>query len=462
MMARAMSRKKVRWAMVRWTSESKPQSTTGSEVCNRLIPAEGARSGSHGTTGRRESQIRLLWLPALAKLQGAEDESGSEDGMSGTEDEGDDEGEEEEEDEETLEKRAKIRQFNSEIKALEMAIEKKRAGFAGGNPIMMVSLSRIPFSSGHSDIHRALQYLRVQNANVQKRFEETIAGMQADINTKQSSRQALLDNIERNKPQPISIVGSSTGGQGLSAAPKSSTQTPVGATPSGNVDLEDADAEGEDDDTGGAGTPDIARRDGESPASSDEDDDLFGDGDADGEGVGQAGTEGGDTDAEGEGEVEGEMPLHDRNAYRGASDLQASADDDLQEYQDAGEDDEMAAMLRAELGDLAGDNPSNELDQGMTPGMIDEQALHDMAALLPASSPVQDGLDQGDADVVNALDHFVTSGAMEDASAAFSMSSPAYDYSVVEGGVGRRRLAEGAAAGDDDDDDDDDSSDDSD
>ena len=39
------------------------------------------------------------------------------------------------------EKRAKIRQFTSEIKALETAIEKKRAGFQGGNPIIQVRLA---------------------------------------------------------------------------------------------------------------------------------------------------------------------------------------------------------------------------------------------------------------------------------------------------------------------------------
>lgn len=47
--------------------------------------------------------------------------------------------EEEDDDEETMEKRAKIRQFTSEIKALELAIERKRAGVQPLNPIMMVS-----------------------------------------------------------------------------------------------------------------------------------------------------------------------------------------------------------------------------------------------------------------------------------------------------------------------------------
>jgi TATA-binding protein-associated factor Taf7 len=61
---------------------------------------------------------------------------------SGEEDEDFEEGdkfeEEEDDDEETLEKRAKIRQFTSEIKALESAIERKKSGPQPLNPIMMV------------------------------------------------------------------------------------------------------------------------------------------------------------------------------------------------------------------------------------------------------------------------------------------------------------------------------------
>lgn len=46
-----------------------------------------------------------------------------------------------------MEKRAKIKQFTSEIKALETVIDKKRAGFTGGNPIMVVRhrLHRLSF-----------------------------------------------------------------------------------------------------------------------------------------------------------------------------------------------------------------------------------------------------------------------------------------------------------------------------
>lgn len=60
--------------------------------------------------------------------------------MSNEEDEEGEDGadDSEEEDEETMGIRAKIKQFAAEIKALETAIEKKRSGFQGGNPIMLV------------------------------------------------------------------------------------------------------------------------------------------------------------------------------------------------------------------------------------------------------------------------------------------------------------------------------------
>ena len=67
-------------------------------------------------------------------------QSGSEDALSGSEEDDEDASEKSEDDDATLEKKAKVRQFTSEIKTLESAIEKKRAGFAGGNPIMMVSI----------------------------------------------------------------------------------------------------------------------------------------------------------------------------------------------------------------------------------------------------------------------------------------------------------------------------------
>ena len=67
------------------------------------------------------------------------DDGGSEDGLSAEEEEEDDDGKSDEEDEETTEKKAKIRQLTSEIKALEGAIDKKKATFTRGNAIMEVS-----------------------------------------------------------------------------------------------------------------------------------------------------------------------------------------------------------------------------------------------------------------------------------------------------------------------------------
>lgn len=75
-------------------------------------------------------------------------QSDSDDGNSDVDDEDDDDDDDDDaggrgedgEDEETREKKDKVKQLNSEIKALEAAIEKKKSGFSGGNPIMMVSL----------------------------------------------------------------------------------------------------------------------------------------------------------------------------------------------------------------------------------------------------------------------------------------------------------------------------------
>jgi TATA-binding protein-associated factor Taf7 len=75
---------------------------------------------------------------ALLTLQ--DSASGTEDdGLSASEDDDDEEIAEVEDDEETMEKKDKIKQLTSEVKALESAIEKKKASFTGGNPIMMVS-----------------------------------------------------------------------------------------------------------------------------------------------------------------------------------------------------------------------------------------------------------------------------------------------------------------------------------
>jgi transcription initiation factor TFIID subunit 7 len=88
--------------------------------------------------------ILLTRSELAAALAGNADGNGtdgqSEDGLSAEEDDDDEEAnKDEEDDEETTEKKAKIRQFTSEIKALESAIEKKKASFTRGNAIMEVS-----------------------------------------------------------------------------------------------------------------------------------------------------------------------------------------------------------------------------------------------------------------------------------------------------------------------------------
>lgn len=100
------------------------------------------------------ANLRELADALMEQLQGdgsdqSEDDDGFDAGDVDDVDEGGEDDDEDEDDEETAEKKAKIRQFASEIKQLEAAIDKKRAGFQGGNPIMIVSawkpsLSRVP------------------------------------------------------------------------------------------------------------------------------------------------------------------------------------------------------------------------------------------------------------------------------------------------------------------------------
>lgn len=87
--------------------------------------------------------IRELAAALVDDEEGDGTDAQSEDGLSGEEEDDEEEGDksEGEEDEETMEKRAKVKQFTSEIKALEAAIEKKRAGFTKGNAIMEVGLA---------------------------------------------------------------------------------------------------------------------------------------------------------------------------------------------------------------------------------------------------------------------------------------------------------------------------------
>lgn len=274
--------------------------------------------------------------------------------------------------------------------------------------------------------------------------------MQADVQTKVSARQVLIDELEAAKPKPAPRPSAEPG---KASAPASGLPSNA-ETPLQDVDMEDADAEGEDEGV----TPAAARPDGESPAFEEEDEeDLFGDeGTEDGTAAG-TGDEGGDgvDDGEGEEDAEGEEEDGGDEGEDASGDEEGGDDDadgegegdeegagvgareqggDGEEYDEDGdgvgmgdeEEDEMAAMLRAELGDLVTDSSPAAMSVG-TPG---------------AEAQAQ-------ADAYNALNNFAMAGGME-ALPFEPASSPAYrEYSGVEGGVGMRRLAEGVEEDDD-------------
>lgn len=259
---------------------------------------------------------------------------------------GDDEDEEgvrsgdEEEDEELAEKKAKIKQFSGEIRILETTIEKKKAGFAGGNPIIV------------------------------KRFEETIGGLQADINTKMSARQSLLAEVAAivasRAPEPKEAAESVT--------PRKPTSTTQIGTP---LDDNEDEGDGEDGEWEMASPAPVAAQ-----TEPEDDDDLFGDGDED--------------------EYE---EVADTPHLTGSIDEERHGDNFQDE--DTGIDDEMAALLEAELG--------NGMDDTM------EQDLQTLEAIN--------------------LEPLGTGGMdLETAVAAEYQTDSNFG---VEGGVGMRRLANG-------------------
>jgi transcription initiation factor TFIID subunit 7 len=259
---------------------------------------------------------------------------------------GDDEDEEgirsgdEEEDEELAEKKAKIKQYTSEIKILETTIEKKKNGFTGGNPIMV------------------------------KRFEETIGGLQADINTKVSARQSLMAEVATlvaaKAPEPIPV-------EAITTPRKAGSR--IGSLHEDEDDGEDAES-----------YEDSPARPVEHSDPADEDD-LFGDGE--------------DDEYEEVVETPSELPV----------DVDSQHLDD--EEADIPEiDDEMAALLEAELG--------NEINAEIAEATI-SRALEDMEVDIP--------IEDSEVDI-----------GMDTADVAFQSDSGF----GVEGGVGMRRLATGA------------------
>lgn len=312
------------------------------------------------------------------------DESGSEDGLDASEDDDD---QDSEDDEETSEQKAKIKQYTAEIKQLETLIEKKRAGFTGGNPI------------------------------ITKRFEETIKGLQDDVNTKVAVRQALLDEIEA-KTADAGAAAATDDAAKAAATPAAGDEE---RDDSAGLFDDDADGEGEFEGQTPAATPGMAMAtpmpEGESPAA-ESDEDLFGDDDdddGDGESVGAtpAATPGLPTPAVPEGDAEGEGEEEDGDDAEG--DFEMGGDEDAEVM------DEMALLLQAELG--------GQPDPG------------DIAAA--AVSATEAGADAA----ALALDDLAAAGALE--------APSSYGFSGVEGGVGMRRLASGVIAADDSSDDDD-------
>jgi transcription initiation factor TFIID subunit 7 len=290
---------------------------------------------------------------------------------------GDDEDEEgarsgdDEEDEDIAEKKAKVKQFTGEIKILEATIEKKRSGFTGGNPIMV------------------------------KRFEETIAGLQADVNTKVSARQSILAELD-------SIAVAKAQAQKPVEAAKRSTGPVSAFTPDDRPQDDDEDEEEEEDGAYTAAntpTPAIAHREEED----DQDEDLFGDDDD-------------------EYETDNDDQAIAVSADEPAQSMPVLGDDGSSSEPEAEIDEEMAAMLAAEMSAMD-DIEGNEEDTEAA-----DAALRDLQSMDVELQEDDSNMDFG-----------------QD---SFFDQKPTFG---VEGGVGMRRLATGVMdEGDSDSDDSDD------
>lgn len=331
----------------------------GSAVPQSELDEQGYYDDQNGMAGYQdEEEDGVGYDDDLAAALREELAEGSDEDVASEEDDasGDDEDEEgvrsgdEEEDEELAEKKAKIKQFSGEIRILETTIEKKKAGFTGGNPIMV------------------------------KRFEETIGGLQADINTKVSARQALLAEVaaiaaaKAPAPLPVNTVASVT--------PRKSAITSNVSTP-----MDDDEEEDEDEDDAGSEHDSPAPAVGQTTLADDDDDDLFGDGDDD------------------EYETVEVTDTPRRSSTAGDDNQDYSHDDEM-----APEiDDEMAALLEAELGNgMDGDDTADQ----------DLQTLQAM---------------QIDPSGTSGMDIDPAAGEAYQNESAFG----------VEGGVGMRRLATG-------------------
>jgi len=313
------------------------------------------RVGSEGFDGSDEDVYDDDLAAALRQeLAEVSDDHGGSDAGDGSGDDEDEEGVrsgDDEEDEELAEKKDKIKQFTGEIKILESTIEKKRNGFTGGNPIMV------------------------------KRFEETIAGLQADVNTKVSARQTLLSEIES-----VTLAKAKAANPPEPAAP---SPIPVSMYDASNVIPEEDEDDGEEEEGGtGPASPTPDRRRGDP----DEEEDLFGDDDED------------SYDEEGDQEM-----LNSPSLY--SNEVPVLPEDGSSSEAEPELDEEMAALLQAEL---------NEIDEPAEIAEDDAATLRELQDLTVERSA-------GDGDI-------------EMESVITSAQKPSFG---VEGGVGMRRLATG-------------------
>jgi hypothetical protein len=270
-------------------------------------------------------------------------------------------------------------------------------------------------------------------ADGQKRFEETIAGMQADITLKATARQAILDEIDKDKPQPSIEI----------TAPKAAVPADGGAATNGGAADEsdddlfgDDDDEEEDDDAEGATDASASASRSRTPGSTDMPPPLLPgqveripsklsiqdvstpasahgtDADGEVEADGETENEGGD-DADGE-SVVGTDAGTDAVTDAGGDDAPSEADADADADAEGEEEDE----------DAEGDEEEEEepFDQEMFDLLNAADAGDEPAAETTAPAPAP-ATAMGDGDIV--------------------MSDTAQPHWGIEGGAGRRRRAEG-------------------
>ena len=242
-----------------------------------------------------------------------------------------------------------------------------------------------------------------------------------------------------------------------SAIKPSGANTPAKGT-DGDVEMGEADAEGEEEDvsTPAAGTgaptpmlgstPDTPGQGAEGlEGAEEEDEDLFGDSEVEPD-SGQTPGEIPSAEEEEDDDNEQEKDENASPASLGQINLDNEVDD---VFNDPEANDEMAEMLKAELADLPSSPPLAATAAATEAGMTVESEAGEMEGL-------EEGLNEREVADANA--------ALDDLSmAGMGGSSPAdigFGYGGVEGGVGMRRLASGMMPGDDDDEDSSDDSDD--